>query len=155
MPMGFLCPMSHRLHCTINPWFRLHLSWAQISLLEIRQMIRDHYLSEFLDLFANFVTMWYLLFHVCKAHLIGYCHLHRSISRTNGQQRSNGIVSPRSMDQSHDFERLRAELQNSLLGKEPSPYIDAKEAEDSLSLYCKPIELYNIIQKRNLKNVSH
>jgi hypothetical protein len=59
------------------------------------------------------------------------------------------------MDQSHEFERLRAELQDSLLGKESTSHIDAKEAEESLSLYCKPIELYNIIQNRNLKNVCH
>lgn len=26
-------------------------------------------------------------------------------------------------------------------------------AEESLSIYCKPVELYNIVQRRSIKNV--
>lgn len=32
---------------------------------------------------------------------------------------------------------------------------DKRVAEDSLTIYCKPVELYNIIQKRTLRNVLH
>jgi hypothetical protein len=31
--------------------------------------------------------------------------------------------------------------------------VDEKEAEESLSLYCKPVELYNIIQQRSDQKV--
>lgn len=40
------------------------------------------------------------------------------------------------------------------------PHIQLSEeeqnaAEESLSVYCKPVELYNILQRRAIKNVIH
>eukprot|EP00250_Pteridium_aquilinum_P004987 c1515_g1_i1 orf=609-3044(-) len=76
-----------------------------------------------------------------------------SISRTNGQARSNGLISPsRNMDQGHASEQSRVDHRSSIHRKEVLPRFDMRAAEESLSLYCKPIELYNIIQRRALRN---
>lgn len=76
-----------------------------------------------------------------------------SISRANGQARSNGLISPsRNMDQGHTSEQSRVDHRTSIHRKEVLPRFDVRAAEESLSLYCKPIELYNIIQRRALRN---
>ncbi|MCO5594320.1 hypothetical protein L7F22_048350 [Adiantum nelumboides] len=76
-----------------------------------------------------------------------------SISRTNGQARSTGLLSPsRNMDQGHASEQSRVHKKTSSHRKEVLPRFDMRAAEESLSLYCKPIELYNIIQRRALRN---
>jgi len=41
--------------------------------------------------------------------------------------------------------------------QEPCVHLSEEEqiaAEESLSVYCKPVELYNILQRRAIKNVS-
>ncbi|KAI5070073.1 hypothetical protein GOP47_0014416 [Adiantum capillus-veneris] len=76
-----------------------------------------------------------------------------SISRTNGQARSNGLLSPpRNRDEGHASEQSRVDNRTSIHRKEVLPRFDMRAAEESLSLYCKPIELYNIIQRRALRN---
>ncbi|KAH7282929.1 hypothetical protein KP509_35G053800 [Ceratopteris richardii] len=75
-----------------------------------------------------------------------------SISRTNGQARSNGLLSPsRTMDHGHTSEQSQVDNRTSLHQKELQPRFDARAADESLSLYCKPIELYNIIRTRSSK----
>lgn len=42
--------------------------------------------------------------------------------------------------------------------REPHIQLSQEEqnaAEESLSVYCKPVELYNILQRRAIKNVTH
>lgn len=41
--------------------------------------------------------------------------------------------------------------------QDPRAHLSAEEqiaAEESLSIYCKPVELYNILQRRAVRNVS-
>lgn len=41
--------------------------------------------------------------------------------------------------------------------QESHVHLSAEEelaAEDSLAIYCKPVELYNILQRRAIKNVT-
>ena len=42
--------------------------------------------------------------------------------------------------------------------QDSSLHLSAEEeiaAEESLSIYCKPVELYNILQRRAIKNVTY
>ena len=57
------------------------------------------------------------------------------------------------MSTSFRSENLRVDNQNPVDNNE-LPHFDPRKAEENLSLYCKPIQLYNIIRWRNLKNVS-
>lgn len=76
------------------------------------------------------------------------------ISRMNGGLRSNALTSPAgNMELVHSSEQSRVDQRHtSIHRKEFPPHFDVRAAEESLSLYCKPVELYNIVQRRAQRN---